>query len=324
VVTGRVLVNGDLMPDASGPASADLFISYAWTSASHREWVRLLASQLRLLGYSVLIDDRLDYGDSLSGFMREAVGAAHVLMIVDENYVYRADNLPDSGVGVENKWIRDARDDRESGWLSTIFVHNPAFNLPAWLQSEQPKGFNFNADVISGDFPGAAQIDELWRWIEGLPADRSESVPLAVLKDRSARLERMARLREPGSWANPSLTGRETFVYGDSPSSTFTVGSGEYEFKLYVSSGGPDLVYVMKDPIEAVGLITAPAWTPTTVSSFIRPGRIARPVTGQSVVLMNAVGNLCVVKIEEIQEEVNGDPFVAAHIVFSYEVVRGV
>lgn len=313
------------MPDSLGKAvSADLFISYAWTSDSHREWVRLLASQLRLLGYSILIDDRLDYGDSLSGFMREAVQSAHVLMIVDENYVDRADNLPDSGVGVENKWIRDARDGRESGWLTTIFVHNSAFKLPAWLQGEQPKGLNFNADATRGDFPGAAQIDELWRWIEGLPADRSESVPLAVLKDRSARLERIARLREPGSWANPALSGHEKFVYGDSPNSTFTMGAGEYEFKLYVSSGGSNLVYVMKDPIEAVGLITAPSWTPATVSSFIRPGRIARPVTGQSVVLMNGTGSLCVVTIEEIQGEVNGDPFVAAHIVFSHEVVQEV
>ncbi|PPF38751.1 TIR domain-containing protein [Rathayibacter sp. AY1A3] len=306
------------------PASSDLFISYAWTSDGHREWVRLLASALRLLGYSVLIDDRLEYGDSLSGFMREAVHAAHVLMIVDENYVERADNLPDSGVGIENKWIQEARDDRDSGWLSTIFVHNPAFKLPNWLQREQPKGFNFNADVVDGNFPGVAQIDELWRWIEGLPADRSVSIPLAVLKDRSVRLERIARLRDPGSWANPALSGREKFIYGDSPSGTFTIGAGEYRFELYVSSGGPDLVYVMKDPIEAVGLITAPSWTPATIGSFIRPGRVARPVIGQSVVLMNKVGNLCVVTIEEIQEEVNGDPFVAAHIVFKYEVMQGI
>jgi hypothetical protein len=80
--------------------SADLFISYASTSQAHREWVRLLASQLHLIGYDVKIDEDVDYGSSLHGFMRQVTEAAHVLLIVDTNYVDRADNRPESGVGV--------------------------------------------------------------------------------------------------------------------------------------------------------------------------------------------------------------------------------
>ncbi len=52
------------------PDGADLFISYAWTSAQHQQWVRLLAAHLKMLGYHVLVDADLDYGDSLTGFMR--------------------------------------------------------------------------------------------------------------------------------------------------------------------------------------------------------------------------------------------------------------
>lgn len=46
--------------------AADIFISYAWTSNQHRQWVRLLAAQLKALGYDVLIDADVDYGDSLN------------------------------------------------------------------------------------------------------------------------------------------------------------------------------------------------------------------------------------------------------------------
>ena len=59
----------------------DLFISYAWTSDSHREWVRLLASHLDLIGYTVKIDEAVRYGSSLSGFMREVIETDHVLLL---------------------------------------------------------------------------------------------------------------------------------------------------------------------------------------------------------------------------------------------------
>lgn len=82
---------------------SDLFISYAWTSNDHRQWV----AQLKALGYDVLIDVKVDYGDSLIGFMRKVADAKHALLIVDENYVERANNLPESGVGRKNKSIAE-------------------------------------------------------------------------------------------------------------------------------------------------------------------------------------------------------------------------
>ena len=157
---------------------ADLFVSYAWTSPEHREWVRLLASQLHLLGYNVKIDEAVDYGSSLSGFMREVTDASHVLLVVDENYVDRADNKPESGVGIETGWISGVFTNKPATWLSVVFVRNPERKLPSWLVDHNPKGFDFNATVEKNQFPGAAQIDELWRWIEGLPADKANSVPL--------------------------------------------------------------------------------------------------------------------------------------------------
>ncbi|MCU4298805.1 toll/interleukin-1 receptor domain-containing protein [Brevibacterium permense] len=74
--------------------TADLFLSYAWTSDQHRQWVRLLAAHLKALGYDVLVDADVGYGDSLNGFMRRVVDSDHVLMIVDDNYVARRITSP--------------------------------------------------------------------------------------------------------------------------------------------------------------------------------------------------------------------------------------
>ncbi len=112
---------------------ADLFISYAWTSPGHREWVRLLAAHLKAIGYDVLVDADVDYGNDLNGFMRRAVDCRHVLLVIDENYIYRADKLPESGVGVEVQWFARFYGQKPRTWLSVLFKDNPSFRLPSWM-----------------------------------------------------------------------------------------------------------------------------------------------------------------------------------------------
>ncbi len=300
--------------------NADLFISYAWTSPEHREWVRLLASQLHLLGYNIKIDEAVDYGSSLSGFMQEVTGADHVLLIVDENYVDRADNKPTSGVGIETKWISGVFEGKPPSWLSVLFVRNPKHKIPAWLTNHKPKGFDFNSKPDKSEFPGAAQIDEIWRWIEGLPADKANAVPISELRKRAARIERINVQRDPANYASPALKGRVTFRHRNNRD--FTVGHEEYEFKINFSGRGNDSVYVYTDSgLKAVGLITAPNYDPFTVESFLTPARTAEPVVGQSVVLMNSHGALCVIRIDEVQREVNAAEYIPEHVTFSYEIL---
>jgi len=300
--------------------SADLFISYAWTSPEHREWVRLLASQLHLLGYDIKIDEAVDYGSSLSGFMQEVTDAAHVLLIIDENYVDRADNKPETGVGIETKWISGVFENKPASWLSVMFVRNPGRKMPTWLADHNPKGFNFNSNPDQNEFPGTVQIDEIWRWIEGLPADKTNAVPLAEVRKRAARIERINAQRDPANYASPALKGRVTFEQGNNRD--FTVGHGEYEFKITFSNRGNDSVYVYIDSgLKAVGLITSPIYDPLTVESFLTPARTAQPVVGQSVVLMNSHGGLCVITIDEVQPEVNAAKYIPAHVTFAYEIL---
>ena len=65
--------------------------------------------------------------------MQEVTNAAHVLLIVDENYVKRANDNPESGVGIETKWISSAFMGKPATWLSVAFVHNPQRKLPSRL-----------------------------------------------------------------------------------------------------------------------------------------------------------------------------------------------
>lgn len=299
--------------------NTDLFISYAWTSTAHREWVRLLASQLHLIGYAVKIDEKVDYGSSLNGFMREVTEAAHVLLIVDENYVDRANNKPDSGVGIETTWISRAFMGKPATWLSVVFVRNPEHKLPNWLNDHNPKGFDFNSSPEENEFPGSFQIDEIWRWIEELPADKTHAVPLSLVRKRAARLERTDARRDPALYANPALNGRVTFRYQDH--AHYMVGHGEYEFKINFSGCSQNSVYVYRDGLKAVGLITVPTFDPLTVESFLTPGRVVAPIVGQRAVLLNSYGILCVIAIDEVQREVNATEYLPEHVTFTYEIL---
>lgn len=300
--------------------NTDLFISYAWTSTAHREWVQLLASQLHLIGYVVKIDEAVDYGSSLSGFMREVTEATHVLLIVDENYVDRANNKPESGVGIENKWIRTAFMEKPATWLSVVFVRNPKRKLPKWLEGHNPKGFDFNSNPEENEFPGAVQIDQLWRWIEELPADKTHAVPLSLIRKRAARIERVDSRRDPALYASPALDGRVTFRHDDH--AHYTVGHGEYEFKINFSECGHDSVYVYIDSgLKAVGLIPSSNFDSLSAEFFLTPGRSVAPTVGQRVALLNSHGALCVIAIDEVQPEVNAEEYVAGHVTFTYKIL---
>lgn len=307
--------------DTIGRVSEDLFVSYAWTSDEHREWVRLLAATLKAAGYEVLIDADVDYGDGLAGFMRRAVDCRHVLAVVDENYVHRANDLPGSGVGIENKWFREAHPVRPTTWLSVLFKDNPSHTLPAWLAPHNPKSHSFNAVAPRGSFPGSEQVEELWRWIEGLPANRDHAVTVATLRARAKRLERIDRERDPNSWASPATAAEVHFEYERSPSNIYTLGFGQYGFRFSVSGCGPNSVYVYKDHIHAVGLNSAGATTLDGLTAQLTPGRHVVASAGEEVILQNQLGTLCLVDILHAESEQTQPTYVPASVRFRYRIL---
>jgi len=303
-----------------GCMKTTVFISYAWTSDEHRAWVRLLASHLRLIGYTVLIDSSVEYGSSLNGFMREVAGAGRVLMIIDENYVDRADNRPGSGVDYENHWIRGVIHQKPETWRSVLFVDNEGYKVPVWLADKRPKSFDFNSRPKLGQFPGSEQLDDLWRWIEGLPADKAHALSPDVLFERLARIERIGVMRDPANYASAGLQGRVTFQHD--AHTAYSVGHGEYKFSIMFSNLNVDSVAVYIDAgLKAVGLLPDAGFDPRTVASFLSSDRTAMPAVGQKVVLMNEVGSLCVITIEVVQQAISSPTFIPAAVTFAYKVL---
>jgi hypothetical protein len=251
--------------------------------------------------------------------MREVTEADRVLTIVDENYVNRANGFPESGVGIENRWINGAFEKKPVSWLSVLFVNNPRRKLPEWLIDRNPKGFDFNSNQDLSEFPGIEQMDNLWRWVEGLPADKAHALTAEVLLERMARIERIDAMRDSANYASPALKDRVTFRHKDHKD--YKVGHGQYEFRINFSDRGANSVFVYIDSgLKAVGLI-ASDFDSSTVERFLGPGRSVAPIVGQSVVMMNVQGALCVMKIEGVQHEVNDATYIPPEVTFSYEIL---
>lgn len=304
----------------------DVFISYAWTDNGHREWVRLLAACLRGMGFNVGVDAEVNYGDDLDGFMRKITESLHVLMIVDDNYVDRADSNPESGVGVENAVIRDAIDAKPAGWLAPLLVRNERGRLPKWLKEKNIKYFDFRANCKIGDFPSAEQVDDLWRWLAGLSPDKRHAVSLAALRERACRIERLDEPRDPSAWTSPHLVGEGVvFSYADAPQNTMTLGSSSYSFSLFVSERDEDSVYVYNDYVGAVGLVTDAvpyeSLDARAACGYLVPGRTIVLKTGQIAVLMNDGGCLCIVRLMGVKREQGDGVYQKPEITFDYRIL---
>ena len=84
------------------------FISYAWDSEEHNEWVLKLASDLRRHGVDVILDQwdaRL--GNDLSFFMEQGLTASHfVLCVCNDKYIKKLMEILE-GLDMKNEfWLQ--------------------------------------------------------------------------------------------------------------------------------------------------------------------------------------------------------------------------
>lgn len=193
------------------------------------------------------------------------------------------------------------------------------------VDREEAEGLDFNFDPARvGEGPGSEQIEDLWRWVEGLTANRDAATSIATLRERAARLERHELRSAPSQWRDPSLKGETKLSYADAPSNTFVWGLGESEFGFDVSGCGSDSVYVYNDPAQtrAVGVIRSEGLGVAELAAQLSPGRSVVAHAGQSVVLMNMHGRLAVVDVLEVQREQTGQAYAPPCVTFRWSVVE--
>lgn len=299
----------------------DIFISYAWSEARN-EWVRLLAAHLKLLGFSIAFDRDLVYGAGLDAFMLNAGCARHVLLIVDERYVERADVVPDSGVARENEIVRHAMREHDDGWLAALVVDNPKFLLPSWLKDMRPKCFNFNGYENASCLDGLPeQINDLWRWIADLPLNSTAAISPELARIRVERIERIDLLRDPSSWASPGTSDSVKFEYSLAPQHSFTLGGAEYQTTFSVSACSKQAVYLYSDYCHAVGVAKSFNLSAREASDFIVPCRAVTLSVGDIGVLQNANGCLSLIHLSAVTEEAFDGRYTPSSIEFDYKIL---
>lgn len=279
----------------------DVFISYSWTHNETKVFVHSLAAHLKTVGFNVGVDLDVDYGDSLSGFMGSICDSKHVLLIIDDSYTDRVDKVPESGVAIENRLLSDVVDKRPEDWLSVVFL-NEVLSLPEWLKDRNPKGFFLPLEGL--DMYGASQIEDLWRWLVGLPANKVNAISPSVIKDRLVRIERIDNLRDKSMWSCPYTSGTIVHNFPNAPQDTFNVGAGSDLFGIMCTAAGEKSTYLYSDPVHAVGLlpddIDIKEANAAAVDGYLIAGRTVTLEEGGKFVIQNKEGALLVGVAEEI------------------------
>jgi thioredoxin len=166
----------------STPSAPSCFVSYAWESPQHRDWVLRLALDLTENGVRVLIDREVKAGESLTLFMEASVReSTTVVLVCTPTYAAKANDRL-GGVGNETGIV-----------TGEIFTKGPARKfvpivrsgpvadaLPSYLSDKRSLDFRSEADYeealaelvrVIWDEPGVAlptpgtrpRFGDLWR-----------------------------------------------------------------------------------------------------------------------------------------------------------------
>jgi len=147
-------------------AEPKLFISYSHDSTSHKAWVLKLASDLRMKGIDVVLDQwDLAPGQDMSLFMQKAIADAdRVLLVCSEKYVEKADT-GSGGVGYERMivTVEVVRAIDTIKFIPVIYGNASSKVTPTFLGPRLYIDFR-------DDLQYEAKLEDLSREIHGMPA----------------------------------------------------------------------------------------------------------------------------------------------------------
>lgn len=145
------------------------FISYAWSSEDHKEWVRKLAEDLRQNGVDVWLDQwGAGAGKDIHAFMEKIANkddTTHVIMICDDEYKKKIDSR-NGGAGIEAQLIvpdyYNAESEERFVAVTRGENQDPKTLIPVFARSRIFIDF-------SEDEQYPARFEELLRWIYDKP-----------------------------------------------------------------------------------------------------------------------------------------------------------
>lgn len=224
------------------------FISYAWDSEEHSNWVLKLATDLRGHGVDVILDQwdaRL--GNDLSFFMEQGLNSSHfVLCICSDKYVEKA-NAGIGGAGYEKRIMA-------SGMLSDS---NQRFIIPLIKGNHQKEKVPF---FLSGlkyvDFDNGKYFDCYQELIERIYDEDVKKKPsLGSNPFSSTTISDQITIKlnlEKIEFQNPVFEGFVSFDYKKN-SGSFSIGQGDYVFNTQWSECGYNSIHCYRDHVYRLG-----------------------------------------------------------------------
>ena len=276
-----------------------VFISYAWDSEEHKNWVLKLASDLRSHGVDAILDQwdaRL--GNDLFFFMEQGLTTSHlVLCICSDRYVEKA-NGGIGGAGYEKRILAsELISGNDTRFILPIIKGNSNYcKLPTFLS-----GLKY-VDFDCGDYFDCYRelLERIYdEDIKKKPALGRNPFASTVLSDRITTKLNIEKVK----FQNPAMEGIASFDY-KSNSGVYVIGEGDYQFITNWSECGHNSIYCYKDNIFRLGY--NPKYkefpSPEEFVNFNFSSRVRSVNVGKIVLLENRKHKFAAVKVTKVQK----------------------
>ncbi len=225
-----------------------VFISYAWDSEEHKEWVLKLATDLRHHGVDAILDQwDVRLGDDLPFFMEQGLTESHlVICVCSDKYIEKADGGL-GGAGYEKRILAsELLKERDKRFIIPI-IKNCSLTRKAPL---------FLSGLRYVDFDSGEYFDCYQELLERIyDEDKKKKPSLGKNPFVSTALSDQITTKlniEKIEFQNSNMAGKVCFDYKRN-SGSYIIGEGNNEFITHWSECGYDSIYCYKDYVYRLG-----------------------------------------------------------------------
>ena len=288
-----------------------VFISYSWDDDAHCEWVTNFACVLKANGIKVLLD-RFDVfiGSNLEKFMLQGLNESrYVICICSEGYAKKI-NVKGTGVEKENSIIKSLM---RSDFVIPILKNNKSRLIPEHF------GGKFYADFDNND-----EYKEFAKIIERVLGEDKKMIPFEgenpFEKEISNRHILEAQIQS-SLYVNSSFESTVTFDYSNNDGK-YIIGIGEYAFTTMWTKASDMSIYAYSDSVKKIALVKGISSLEelTTTEGLDFTSRCRTPQVGDSIIWINAFGNIANTRILEIKDCTRHDS--KDEVKFEYKIYK--
>lgn len=225
-----------------------VFVSYAWDSEEHKEWVLELATNLRRHGVDAVLDQwDVRLGDALSFFMEQGLTESHlVICVCSDKYIAKADGGL-GGAGYEKRILTsEMLNDGDKRFIVPIIKHC----------SQTRKAPLFLSGLKYVDFDNREYFDCYQELLERIYDEDKKKKPSlgknpfasTAISDQITTKLNIGKI----DFQNPNMVGKVCFDYKRN-SGSYVIGEGNYEFITHWSECGYDSIHCYRDYVYRLG-----------------------------------------------------------------------